>query len=522
MLTITHWLKKKEIIRTLEKKGQSEPAFRKSIPASKEWINSLYAFRQNSTRFLPAIHNYVFKYLKGYFNMVNKNIEPEMVTRKSSIIRRSTGRKIWISTPEIKHTSEKIYITIYVYNRLYNAYRNNLDLLQSNWGVMLEGKKKSSVSNLITIKPNKIINVKPLTSNIKTNILNKRTNINSALPKTTNSNMSIDFNKQFSTLNQKGNREINKTIKGTAKLTVLRRKYPTYLGKTSSNIITDSKNHYMNVIKWLKVDKLEKIQEYKANLNDFLNNNNNNSDFNNEFSLLKMERYDYLVNCFKKELTYLKLRQKLLFTQFKLSEIYLTPIINFLATIYGKKIVFNIVTLKTYHLSTSILLQIIVAKLKKESSRGRPLKVIDTAYSGIKTPNLSANKLQKLEKRYVSLQNIILTNKVEKQDSVEKFLLNNNIQSDKNIHKLVLKNLENKSVAGLFMKISGRLTKRYKAQRAITTLRSRGSLKNVYSSYTGLSSVLSRGFINLNVEKTMIHSKNRIGAYGLTGWMANH
>jgi hypothetical protein len=187
--------------------------------------------------------------------------------------------------------------------------------------------------------------------------------------------------------------------------------------------------------------------------------------------------------------------------------------------IYKKKVELNIIVLKNYYLNSSILLQIIETKLKKSQARGRHLITVDRAMSRLRIPTLSGNKLQRLEKRNVDMQNVILDNSNIKnsKDSLNQFLLTNNSPSTKNIHKLVLKNLENKSMAGLFIKISGRLTKRYKAQRAVSTLREKGTLKNVHSAHTGLPSALSRGYSNINVDKTMLFSKNRIGAYGLTG-----
>jgi hypothetical protein len=300
----------------------------------------------------------------------------------------------------------------------------------------------------------------------------------------------------------------------TRKIRHIRQEYPTYLGKKKN---TPSLNYYVKVIKWLKLDKLIKIQDYKMTI---LNNIDvNNTDLSKGINLLRLERYNYLINQFRKELVYLKFRQKLVFNNFKFSELYTAPIIDFLQTIYKKKVKLNIITLKSYYLNSSILLQLIETKLKNEKARGRHLRTIDRAMSRIRIPELSGNKLQRLERKHIDMQNVILDNHMmkSKQDSVDKFLLSKNVVSKKNTHKLVLKNLESKSISGLFIKISGRLTKRYKAQRALSTLRFKGTLKNVHSAHSGLSSSLSKGYSNINVEKAMIHSKNRIGAFGLTG-----
>jgi hypothetical protein len=49
----------------------------------------------------------------------------------------------------------------------------------------------------------------------------------------------------------------------------------------------------------------------------------------------------------------------------------------------------------------------------------------------------------------------------------------------------------------------------------------KGGLKNVDSSFKGLSAVMLRGIVKSNVQYSLIHSKNRNGAFGVKGWVAS-
>lgn len=473
MLSIVNLLKKNTTSIAFNKEGETIRVHKRDIPLSKEWYNSVYVFTKNSIRFLPAVHYNLFKSLKSYFNMTNLNLEVNIRSRKYKKLKRSYGNKVWISTPEIKHLNEKITITVYVYNKLYSIYKKKLNLLEFTWGQNII-QRHNVTSNLTTI------NLKRKTDN---NIL--------VLEK--------------------------KTIS-------LRHKYPTYLGINKARY---NKTFYVKMIKWLKLDKYINIKQYKLDIIELINKDNK-VELLKGLLLLNIERYNYLINQFKKELIYLKLKQKMLFNEFKFTELYLTPLINFLQTIYKKRVELNIVIIKNHYLSSSILSQIIVAKVISEKYRGKSWAPLGNSIVGTNIPNLSSKKIERVAKKWIGMQNVILdTIRVKKkQDNLDKFLLTNNKNSNnwssKNIDKLVLKNLENKSIAGIFLNLSGRLTKRYKAQRAISNLKYRGTLKNVYSAHKGFSSALSRGYNNINVEKTVIHSKVRIGAFGLTGWVASY
>jgi len=80
--------------------------------------------------------------------------------------------------------------------------------------------------------------------------------------------------------------------------------------------------------------------------------------------------------------------------------------------------------------------------------------------------------------------------------------------------------LKYKAIGGVRLEAKGRLTRRFTASRSVFNLKWKGGLKNTDSSYKGLSAVILRGHVKSNVQYTIIHSKNRIGSYGVKGWVS--
>jgi hypothetical protein len=84
-----------------------------------------------------------------------------------------------------------------------------------------------------------------------------------------------------------------------------------------------------------------------------------------------------------------------------------------------------------------------------------------------------------------------------------------------------LNSLNHKNMAGVRLEAKGRLTRRFTASRSVFKIKWKGSLKNIDSSYRGLSSVMLRGHVKSNVQYSVVNSKTRNGAFGLKGWISS-
>ena len=84
-----------------------------------------------------------------------------------------------------------------------------------------------------------------------------------------------------------------------------------------------------------------------------------------------------------------------------------------------------------------------------------------------------------------------------------------------NIRDIILDNIKYKNMGGAKLIVKGRLTKRYRADRAVYKMKWKGGLKNIDSAFKGLSTVQYLGYQDSNVTKSSSVSKRRIGSFGV-------
>ena len=93
----------------------------------------------------------------------------------------------------------------------------------------------------------------------------------------------------------------------------------------------------------------------------------------------------------------------------------------------------------------------------------------------------------------------------------------NNKEDYSKIEDIIFNKIKYKNMGGIKSEISGRLTRRYRADRALFDRKRRGGLNNIDASFKRLSSVILRGCIKSNVEYTLFTSKRRIGSFAVKG-----
>ncbi len=84
---------------------------------------------------------------------------------------------------------------------------------------------------------------------------------------------------------------------------------------------------------------------------------------------------------------------------------------------------------------------------------------------------------------------------------------------------IIFNNIKYKYIRGIKLEANGRLTRRYRADRAIHKRKWKGGLKNVDTAFKGLSTPNFRGYLSPNVEYSLKTSKRRIGAFAVKGWI---
>ena len=88
------------------------------------------------------------------------------------------------------------------------------------------------------------------------------------------------------------------------------------------------------------------------------------------------------------------------------------------------------------------------------------------------------------------------------------------------IRDIIFDNIKYKNMGGAKLRVKGRLTRRYRADRAVYKLKWKGGLKNIDSAFKGLSTVQYLGYQDSNVIKSSSVSKRRIGSFGVKTWMS--
>lgn len=317
------------------------------------------------------------------------------------------------------------------------------------------------------------------------------------------------------------------------------------------------KKAFIKKIKQIKKKGLKVLKKVKREKNIFLhvlkkNTSNTTINFKNNFKQYEKQHYEnFIEKSLEKEILGIYYKHLLYFNKSKFQNTYLLGLNNLISKIYNKKVEFNIVNLKYLYLNSDILSESICMKIKNRDNRlykilKAYLNIVKLPYSNKlieknnfydksnkallleKTKNLNANSIfsfkqiknkdplnQLLEKVFLQETKQIETKQVEtKQTEIEN-------QSICSREKSVLSSLKYKVISGVRMETTGRLSRRLTASRSVFKLTYKGNIRNIDSSYKGLSSVMLRGYAKSNLQFTKINSKTRNGSFGIKGWVSS-
>lgn len=215
--------------------------------------------------------------------------------------------------------------------------------------------------------------------------------------------------------------------------------------------------------------------------------------------------------------------------KFKFKNTYLLPLKILIQKIYNKKVEFNLVILKNFHLNSDIFTQILAIKLRNRNNR--ILRVLKTSLRKIILPNKKKliyldeynyknNIVQYLNSKDLFFNNVNLnvTAINEPTDNLDKTLKTFYSKNKSlNLEDTVLNSIKHKAVSGIRLEASGRLTRRITAAKSIYKFKYVGNLRNIDSSFLNRSSVILRGNLRSNLQFSKIKSKTKIGSFGLKG-----
>lgn len=478
-----------------------EGEIRHFSPANKEWHSSVYSYNNNNyNKNIPAIDKTLNNLILNYFNLYfrNESLKRKRKSRRMHVmqIRRGTNR-IFVSKGELKHTNDKIAITLYLYNEEKRLLMNKLSKF---FKVMYSHKSILRDKSVLRILP-LLASLFSTKENLLKNVMFKHSYVTIPLVKS----LLNDTAKKTEILidNYKGIIEFFSLVSTRFK---------------NNRIFYDILNKVLG--EDLRNKILKRLMVIKKSLDHL-----SPWTFDNEHAWRVL---------FAKEFKFLdKYWSSLYLNNMKLEEQFIFKLSSLVSKIYrNKKIEFNIVKLKHLYLNSDIFTQLIALKLRKR--KNKVLKVLRRSLYMVKLPRVN-RVLEKYgtgkgKNVYFNKANIYNNMSIDNNKDVLNQLLFDNFIYEKvnksyfekvtEIKDVVFNSLKYKSMAGVRLEAKGRLTRRSTASRSLFKIKWKGSLRNIDSSYKGLSSVVLRGHLRSNLQYSVINSKTSNGAFGIKGWIS--
>jgi hypothetical protein len=513
-------------------------------PAAQEWFNSVYSYDSNYTKTLPVLDTNLIKLLKSYFNFeIKDNIlkSKPLATR----FKRLSTKRVFVGRGDLKHTSNKAIITFYIYNttKLYlsrvrylirKLLSNRIPLKQL---IKIEDKKDKTIIGMYQVLIGK--KAKPYLENeiVKMFSIDKKKEI-----------LTISYNRPFAT-----KEFLDWSAKDNKMYVNHQNTFESFWVETINKRI-DMENrslsnlnmHYNLLSKMVKLNLIDEEKKNKlflfSNYSDIFVNETFNDKFNaisgNPLHNYLTEAENYYISFFNLD----KYNTLLDILRFKFNQSFISKLTGLVQEIYKKKVEFNFVNLRKMHLNSDIYTQAVALKLK--NNKNRLYRVLKSSLRKVKITNIN----KKIEKFHLINKDDLYVNKI-RNDNVSS-MFNNNANDPLNsllldffpsaddlkfkivkrwsikdqsisFKSYVLNSLKHINMRGIRVEAKGRLTRRFTASRSVFKMKWKGGLKNVDSSFKGLSAIMLRGHVKSNVQYTFIKSKNRIGAYGVKGWVSS-
>lgn len=263
---------------------------------------------------------------------------------------------------------------------------------------------------------------------------------------------------------------------------------------------------YLKKINLIK-SKVLSISKYVEQKNILFNRGDSDTVIQNKSQIYKSFVDHLLDKYLNKEMLNINYLQKLYLNRSKFMHSNLLYLNNIISMLYGKQVEFNIVNLKYLHLNSDLLLESVALKLNNRQNK--LIRTLKTCLSMVELPNYN---------RYTINYNMKSDYKGS-QDTLQQFLTRRIFVND---NYKIINFIRHKTINGIRLEASGRLSKRFTASRSVFKFNYIGSLKNIRSSYTGLPSSVVRGHMKSNIQYTKISSKTRNGSFGLKGWVSSN
>ena len=522
--------KKESSIKTLRYINNDTGKMRHFTPAAQEWFNSIYSYNQNYTKLLPIADKNLMNLLKSYFNFyINHKILN--TKRIANRYRKLSANKVFVGKGELKHTNEKVIITSYVYN-VEQLYLKSLTkkFARSLYYPNKELKKYVSIDRngkeIITYN-------RPFTLKEYLNLPDHRT---------WHKNFCFtlfwkEYIKLIGIKKLKDEEKKEKKLKGEKKKNLIK-----FIDKTKLIFLEAFSDYIYNetTFQHLFNPLLKFVEKKEENIKKLLKFEvqiiKNKLFFDDFDKYMSMAKYNYL-KTFKRSIYLLMINKA------KFEKPFIWELTRLVKNIYNKEVEFNIINLNKMHLNSDIYTQAVTLKLRNRDNK--LFRVLTSCLSKVKLPNVSRisekyNKsnrdeylINKIRNAYINSMfndnisvdplNNLLSSFFSTTDNLEIEIKKRSsiIKRPISLYRYIIRSLKHLKLAGIRIEAKGRLTRRFTASKSVFKVRWKGGLKNVDSSFKGLSAIMLRGDCKSNVQYSILSSKNRNGAFGVKGWVSS-
>nr|WNO19458.1 ribosomal protein S3 [Akanthomyces lecanii] len=399
--------------------------------------------------------------------------------------------------------------TIYSYNKntMKNIPSHHLNInkiIQSYFNLYFSTNKNNQ--NKRFISPGKYITMKR-----RRNLLRKIYVSNPDIKYTNNKAIITLF-----TLNRERNYLLKKYIKTNKKIqSYLMQRY-LFLYKNNImnlyNILCASHNYKNKHISYFLLRNKNKFIQYKLK-------------YLSKFLLLKnlyLKRvWSQIIKTFiKRHLIFLR-KYELLYSlnQLKFNKLTLLNKLSLLLNkILGKKIEYNIINLKSIIFNSDLFTQAITLKFQKRKSFNYKKNIL-SILGRVNFPYFKdvAGSAYNESTNYIlnKYKDGKILSYVNNHQNLDNFINKIHNATNKNIHKEIFNSIQYKNIEGIRIETNGRLTKRYRADRAVHYRKWKGGLQK-----TSLNSTLFRGNVNPNISYSIVNNTRRVGSFAIRGWIS--
>ena len=522
--------KKESPIKTLRYINNDTGKMKHFTPGAQEWFNSIYSYNENYTKLLPVADKSLINLLKSYFNFFfnHKILKTKRIANR---YRKLSANKVFVGKGELKHTNEKVIITSYVYNAE-QLYLKNLTkkLARSLYYPNKELKKYVNIDR----------NGKEIITYNRPFTLKEYLNLSDHPIWHKNFCFTLfwkEYIKLIGMKKLKDEEKKEKKLKGEKKKDLIK-----FIDKTKI-IYLEAFSHYIyneTAFQHLFNPLLKHVEKKEENIKKLLKFEvqviKNKLFFEDFEKYMSMAKDNYLK-------TFKRFNYLLMINNVKFEKPFIWELARLVKNIYNKEVEFNIVNLNKMHLNSDIYTQAVSLKLRNRDNK--LFKVLTSSLSKVKLPNVSRisekyNKsnrdeylINKIRNAYINSMfndntnmdplNNLLSGFFSTTDNLEIEIKKRSsiIKRPISLYRYIIRSLKHLNLAGIRIEAKGRLTRRFTASKSVFKVRWKGGLKNVDSSFKGLSAIMLRGDRKSNVQYSILSSKNRNGAFGVKGWVSS-